>query len=88
MSILYLDKWFQHEKVSLLSAIYLRSKHSEHFKRLLDQERKKPTLYLHSLVPTSPFPVTLKPVANFNQRRERDRGLEEMELHKLHQLEA
>lgn len=88
MSILYLDKWFQQEKVSLLSEVYLRSEHSEHFKRLLDQQRKKSTLYLYNLVPTSPFPVTLKPVANFSRRREGGRGLEEMELYKLRQCEA
>lgn len=87
MSILCLDKWFEQEKVSLLNAVYLRSEHWEHFKRLLDQERKKSTLYLHSLVPASPFPVTLKPVANFSQRRERGGGLGETELYKLRQNE-
>lgn len=49
--------------------------------------KEETTLYLHSLVPTSPFPLTLKPVAIFHQRRERDTGLEEMELYNLHQLE-
>lgn len=56
MPVLYLDKWFQQEKVSWLSVVYLRSEHSEHFKCLLDQQRKKTTLYLQSFVPTSPFP--------------------------------
>lgn len=50
--------------------------------------KEETTLCLHILLPTSPFPITLKPVAIFSQRREMDRGLEEMELYNLHQLKT
>lgn len=42
MSIVCLHKWFQLEKLSLLSVVYIWSEHREHFKCLLDQQKKKP----------------------------------------------